>query len=299
MESKLIKSGFVAIIGLPNAGKSTFLNAIIKEKLSITSSKPQTTRKNLKGIYNDVDSQIVFIDTPGIHKGKSKLDAFMDTSINNALIDIDAIIVIIDAVTCNNDDFSSLTKILCSSNNINKILLVNKCDLVDPSFNINHNSLFENKISFDKVFYISSLKNKCIFDVIDYLKEVLPIGDRFYNISDLTDTPTRQIIADIIRQQCIYKLSKEIPYGIEIVIDSMKKSNTKCMNIYASIICEKETHKAIIIGKNGAMIKNIGTAARIYIEKFLRNKVNLKLNVLVKENWKNEKTLLSNFGYIN
>lgn len=297
--SRLVKSGFVSIVGLPNAGKSSFLNAVINFNLAITSKKPQTTRKNLKGIYNDEESQIVFVDTPGIHKVKNKLDDYMSKSIDKSIDDIDMIIAIIDIMTYDTDDYEKLNDVL-SKVSVNKVLLINKCDLKEFDENSVKNdvlSKFNADISFDKVFFISSLKKKNIKDLIAYIKNELPEGMRYYNEDDLTDESTKQIVADIIRQQCLYKLDKEIPHGIVVVVNSMKKSKTKCMNIEADIICEKDRHKSIIIGKSGTMIKNIGTGARIAIEKFLDNKVNLKLNVLVKENWRDEKTLLINYGF--
>ena len=297
--SRLVKSGFVSIVGLPNAGKSSFLNAVINFNLAITSKKPQTTRKNLKGIYNDEESQIVFVDTPGIHKVKNKLDDYMSKSIDKSIDDIDMIIAIVDIMTYDSDDYEKLNDVL-SKVSVNKVLLINKCDLKEFDENSVKNdvlSKFNADISFDKVFFISSLKKKNIKDVIAYIKNELPEGMRYYNEDDLTDESTKQIVADIIRQQCLYKLDKEIPHGIVVVVNSMKKSKTKCMNIEADIICEKDRHKSIIIGKSGTMIKNIGTGARIAIEKFLDNKVNLKLNVLVKENWRDERTLLINYGF--
>ncbi len=300
METReLIKSGFVSIIGLPNAGKSSFLNAVLNTNLAITSKKPQTTRKNLKGIYNDNDSQIVFVDTPGIHKVKNKLDDYMSKSIVKSIDDIDLIIAIVDIVTYQTDNFDKLNDILVKAD-ADKILLINKCDLLECNENTIIKGVkdkFNSKIDFKKVFFISSLKNKNIESVISYIKEVLPEGNRYYNEEDLTDEPTKQILADIIRQQCLYKLEKEIPHGITVIINSMKKSKTKCIVIEADIICEKESHKRIIIGTKGSMIKNIGTGSRIAIEKFLNNKVNLKLNVLVKTNWRDESTLLINYGF--
>lgn len=295
----LVKSGFVSIIGLPNAGKSSFLNAVLNDKLAITSKKPQTTRKNLKGIYNDEDAQIVFIDTPGIHNVKNKLDEYMSKSIVKSIDDIDMIVVIVDIMTYENDDFEKIVNLLAKTD-VKKVLLVNKCDLLEHNENevidgINHK--FNGKLKFDKYFFISSLKKHNTKEVIEYIKDNLPLGNRYYNEDDLTDEPMKQVVAEIIRQQCLYKLSDEIPHGIAIVVECMKKSKTKCMNIDANIICEKESHKGIIIGKSGEMIKNIGTGARIAIEKFINNKVNLKLNVLVKSNWRDEKTMLANYGY--
>lgn len=296
---RIIKSGFVSILGLPNAGKSSFLNAVLNDNLAITSRKPQTTRKNLKGIYNDEDSQIVFVDTPGIHGVKNKLDDYMSKSIIKSVEAIDLALVIVDIMTYEEDEFDRIVKIL-NGISAKKVLIVNKCDLIDYDEKkvINTiNGKFGNDVKFDRVFFVSSLKKKNIKEVIDYIKSEMPEGDRFYNEDDLTDEPMKQIVADMIRQQCLYKLDKEIPHGIAVIIDSMKKSKTKCLNIDATIVCEKESHKGIIIGKSGSMIKNIGVGSRIAIEKFTNEKVNLRLNVIVRDNWRDEKTLLANYGY--
>lgn len=296
---RIIKSGFVSILGLPNAGKSSFLNAVLNDNLAITSRKPQTTRKNLKGIYNDEDSQIVFVDTPGIHDVKNKLDDYMSKSIKKSVEAIDLVLIIIDIMTYEDDKFDKIEKML-KGVSAKKVLIVNKCDLINYDGEKVTNDLkekFSKEVEFDRVFFISSLKKKNIREVVDYIKSEMPEGDRFYNEDDLTDEPMKQIVADMIRQQCLYKLDKEIPHGIAVIIDSMKKSKSKCLNIDATIVCERESHKGIIIGKSGSMIKNIGVGSRIAIEKFTNEKVNLKLNVIVKDNWRDEKTLLANYGY--
>lgn len=294
-----IKSGFASIIGLPNAGKSTFLNAVINEKLAITSKKPQTTRKNLKGIYNDDESQIVFVDTPGINKGSTELDKYMEKAVSSSIDDIDVIIVIVDIMTYENDDYNKIIKKIEKSP-AKKILFINKYDVYDGNLDKVKFEIidkFSGKIAFDNTIFISALKNKNIETAVSAIKNVLNYGAKFYDDTYITDEPTKKIISDMIRQQCLYKLDKEIPHSLEVIVESMKLSKTKCMNINATIICDKESHKKIIIGSKGMMIKNIGTGARINIEKFLDRKVNLKLNVIVKNNWRDEKTLLANFGY--
>lgn len=295
----IIKSGFVSILGLPNAGKSTFLNAVINEDLAITSKKAQTTRKNMKGIYNDEDSQIVFVDTPGIHGIKNKLDDYMSKSISKSIEDIDLLVVIIDIMTYKNDEYDKINSLLAKST-AKKIMVVNKCDLID--YNENEiiedlKSKFDEKIKFEKVFFVSALKKKNINEVIEFIKQNLPVGERYFSEDYITDEPVKQIVADIIRKHCLYKLDKEIPHGIVVIINSFKESKSKCINIDANVICEKDSHKKIVIGKSGAMIKNIGTGARISIEKFLSKKVNLKLNVVVKPNWRDEMSKLINYGF--
>lgn len=293
------KSGFASIIGLPSSGKSTFLNAILDEKLAITSRKPQTTRKNLKGIYNDENSQIVFVDTPGINKGKTVLDEYMSNQVKAAIDSIDVMIIIVDINTYDRDDYDRLITILKKSN-AKRVLIINKVDVYDGDIDNAKEDIIKklgDKNYFEKVICISALKKKGIKEVIDAIKEYIPEGNKYYDDDYLTDEPLKKIVSDMVRQQCLYKLSKEVPHTLEVVVDSMKTSKSKTLNVMASIICDKESHKSIIIGKNGSMIKNIGTGARISIEKFLNKKVNLKLNVIVKENWRNEKTLLMNFGY--
>ena len=293
------KSGFVSIVGLPNSGKSTFLNSAIKEKIAITSRKPQTTRNNLKGIYNDKDSQIVFVDTPGVNKGKTYLDEYMSKSVKASLDSIDLILVLVDIGTYETDNFDYLNAIL-KKNKTKKLLVINKIDVFDGDVEKEKKKVldkFEKSISFENILLISALKKKNIKEVITEIKKYLSDDVKYYDESFITDEPEKKIVADIIRQHALYKLSKEVPHSIAVVVESMKLSNSKCMNIMATIVCDKEAHKKIIIGNKGIMIKNIGTGARISIEKFLGRKVNLKLNVVVKTNWRNEKTLLSNFGY--
>lgn len=294
------KSGFVSIIGLPNAGKSTLLNSIIKENIAITSRKAQTTRMNLKGIYNDEESQIVFTDTPGINDGKTLLDGYMKKSVSKALIDIDLILVIVDINKFENENYTKICSLIVK-NNIKKILVINKFDVYDGDTKVAVEAIKDKfiNIDFSDVILVSALKNKNIKELISLIKKSLPNGMPYYDKDDLTDSPIKKIVADMIRQQCLYKLDKEVPHSLDVIVDSMKTSKTKCLNIMATIVCDRESHKSIIIGKHGDMIKNIGTGARINIEKFMNKKVNLKLTVIVRENWRDERTLLANYGYDN
>ncbi len=295
----MIRSGFVSIIGLPNSGKSTYLNAVLKENIAITSRKPQTTRRNLKGIYNDDDSQIVFVDTPGVNTGKAMLDKYMEKSVSSSLSDIDLLIIMIDVNTYKVDKFDKLISVIRKSR-APKVIIINKIDAYEGDIDAAKEEIkiiFSDVSEIKEIFCISALKKKNIKEVIVELKKYLKDNCRYYDTEFLTDEPTKKIVADMIRQQCLYKLDKEVPHSIEVVVESMKMSKSKCMQIEALIVCDKEAHKKIIIGKNGVMIKNIGIGSRISIEKFLDEKVNLKLNVIVKENWRNEKTKLINFGY--
>lgn len=294
----MYKSGFVSIIGKPNAGKSTLLNTLIGEKISIVSKKPQTTRKNQKGIFSSEKGQIVFVDTPGINAPKTKLDEFMGESIKDSFDGVDLLVVVIDSVNCENEDFKKIVDLL-KNNKTKKILVFNKIDISDienkPEI-INNNF---SKINFDKVLSISALKNKGINELIDAIFELLPEGMPYYDEDDITDMPLKEIVAEKIRQHALYKLDKEIPHGIAVLVKEMKKSKTGVWHIEADIYCEKENHKGIIIGKGGETLKNIGTGARIEIEKFLKEKINLKLFVSVKKNWRDEVIQLANFGYKN
>ena len=311
-ENSKFKSGFVSIIGLANSGKSTFLNACLNENIAIVSNRPQTTRKNIKGIYNDENSQIIFIDTPGIHRSINKLDEYMDKSIDNALLDIDVFLFLIDVMTMNDDDFSKTLNIL-NIKKTKKILLLNKCDAFKKKYYNGKNIEFEElekkiidefdkiemfkDIKFEEKIVISSYKKINIKYVIDRIKNYLSSDIKYYNDENLTDESLRNIIEEMIRAQCLYKLKKEVPHGINVKIETFKKLKTKVINIEGLIIAEKKSHKGIIIGKNGEMLKNIGTGSRIAIEKYLNNKVNLKLNVVVKENWRSDKNMLIDFGF--
>lgn len=294
----MYKSGFVSIIGKPNAGKSTLLNSFVKEKISIVSKKPQTTRKNQKGIYTSNKGQIVFVDTPGINVPKTKLDEYMKESVKESFDGIDLIILVIDSITCIDDDFNKIIELLKTNKN-KKVLVFNKIDIANTN---NIESFLKNNFSnirFDKILSISALKNKGINELVDTIYDLLPEGSPYYDEDDITDMPLKEIVAEKIRQHALYKLDKEIPHGIAVMVKEMKKSKTGVWHIDADIYCEKDNHKAIIIGKGGETLKNIGTGARIEIEKFLKEKINLKLFVSVKKNWRDEVIYLANFGYKN
>ncbi|MDO5564664.1 MAG: GTPase Era [Eubacteriales bacterium] len=288
------KSGFVSIIGKPNAGKSTLLNSIVGEKISAVSKKPQTTRKNQKIIYTDTRGQIVFVDTPGENKIKNKLDEFMFSSIKESFKGIDLILLIVDINST--QDYNNIVKLL-KNTIVNIFLVLNKIDTqnekevkIDPIINT---------LTIQKKFKISALKKDGIKELIDSIFEYLPFGEYYYPIDDITDFPLKKIVAEKIRQQALYKLDKEIPHGIAVLIEKMKKDKNNCWQIEAVIYCEKESHKKIIIGKNAQTIKSIGIGARIDIEKFLNEKVNLKTFVSIKKDWRGESILLANFGYKN
>ena len=295
------KSGFISIIGKTNAGKSTLMNAIINANISITSKKKQTTRKNIKGILSDKKCQMIFIDTPGVHNRKNKLDDYMELSIKKSLEDIDVIIYLIDIKDNDiEEQINYINFLYTTSNNI--LIVINKIDLLQndefEEYKKNILKIFNNNINNKNynIIFVSSLRKKHLDELYNSIYNILPIGPPYYDENEISDEPIKNIVAEIIRQQCLYKLDKEIPHGINVLIDKMKETQNKCQ-IDATIICEKASHKAIIIGKSGSMLKNIGIASRIYIEKFINKKVVLHLFVSIKENWRNEINQLINFGF--
>lgn len=299
------KTGFVSIIGPANAGKSTLLNKILKENIAITSKKPQTTRRNMKGIYNDEESQIVFVDTPGIHTSKNKLDEYMESEITDAVKAIDLILYMIDIVEVSKkgiNNYADLKKL--KGYNTNIVIVLNKIDVDYEGIDVENveneikKEIEDNNIkNVKEIFVISALRNKNIKELIGIIKKYLDYGPMYYGEDELTDTPTKIIVADMIREYCLYKLRDEIPHGINVVVESMKKSKAGTLMIDATVIVERDSHKAIVIGKGAKQIKDIGIGSRIAIEKFLNEKVNLNLNVKVKENWRSDVSYLEAYGY--
>lgn len=289
------KSGFVTIIGKANVGKSSLLNAIINEKVSIVSPKPQTTRNKILGILNEPDCQIVFIDTPGIHKSQNKLDKFMQKSIKMSKLDADILILVLDAskpITETDLKFIENLKNDCE----NIIIVVNKTD------KSNYQKLYPqlnklNSLEFIKhIIPTSAIKRENVDVLIEKIKELLPYGEKFYNDDIFTDKSEKFMVAEIIREKTLLTLQDEVPYGIAIEIVKFEEL-ANIINIEADIICERESHKKIIIGSKGDTIKNIGSLARIDMEKLLQNKVFLKLFVKVRANWRNNNFYVSDFGY--
>ena len=289
------KSGFAAIIGMPNVGKSTLLNAIAGQKIAIISDKPQTTRNKILAIYTTDTEQIVFTDTPGIHKPHNKLGEFMVNAANESMKDTDVLIFVVDATKKIQDTEREIAK------NIGKtglpcILVINKVDLVKKENLLpliaNYSCLHE----FESIVPMSAKNNDGIGLLIEDIREHIPEGPEFYDEDMVTDQPEKQIAAEIIREKMLWLLDKEVPHGIAIEITKMQEKE-KITNIYATIFCEKATHKGIIIGKGGEMLKKIGSMARGDIEKMLDKKVYLELWVKVKSDWRNSDFLIKNFGY--
>ena len=293
----MFKSGFITVIGRSNVGKSTFLNRIIGEKLSIISNKPQTTRYKIKMIYTDDRMQCIFIDTPGIQKPKNKLGEYMLKTSIESFKEADILTYIVDNsnIIGENEEY-----IINSLKEIRKpiILLINKSDLLSE---IKKKEIIKTYSSFEifsKIIPISAITGENIEEYFEALYDLLEEGPMFYDEDEITDQPTKQIVSEIIREKALCNLRDEIPHGINIIIDSFqKRENKELYDIAATIIVEKKSHKGMVIGKNGLMLKKIGTESRLDIELFLNSKVNLKLWVKIDSDWRDKVNKLTEFGY--
>lgn len=293
-----MKSGFIAICGRPNAGKSTLMNCIIGEKVAIVSSKPQTTRTKILGVRTGEDYQLVLIDTPGIHKPHNKLGMRMEKYIYTATQDIDALLYVVD---CNiKDDELELEKEALAglkTSGVPVVLAINKIDTVEKLQLLPILDKLQSIYDFAAIVPISAQNNENIDQLLEYLCEILPEGPKFFPDDTLTDQPERQIVAEYIREKALRLLNREIPHGIAVEIEKMEKKENGSYNILAAIYCEKQSHKGIIIGKGGEKLKKIGTFARRDIEKFLDAKVYLELWVRVKEDWRNRENFITDIGF--
>lgn len=290
-------SGFVSLVGRPNVGKSTLMNRLIGEKIAIISNKPQTTRNKVQSILTKDDYQIVFIDTPGIHKPKHKLGEYMVKSAETTLNEVDAVLFLIEPT----DKVLDADKLIIEKLGKVKspvILVVNKIDMVDRE------RIYKVIDSYSKLYDFAEVIPICAFDgtnidmLLDTLKKYIPEGPMYFPSDMITDQPERQIASEIIREKALRLLSDEIPHGIAVEITEMKKRNEgNVVDVTATIYCEKDSHKGIIIGKQGAMLKKIGTNARHDIEKLLGSPIYLQIWVKVKKDWRDSDFLLKNFGY--
>ena len=292
------KSGFVTLIGRPNVGKSTLMNHMIGQKIAITSNKPQTTRNRIQTVYTDADrGQIVFVDTPGIHKAKNKLGEYMVNVAENTLKDVDVILCLVEPTTFIGAGERHIAEQL-KKVTIPVILVINKIDMVKKEDVLTFIDAYRKIYDFAEIIPASALRGENQDVVIDMIFKYLPYGPMFYDEDTVTDQPERQIVAELIREKALHALDEEIPHGIAVSIERMKKrQGQKIMDIEATIICERESHKGIIIGKKGAMLKKIGSNARYEIEKMLDMKANLQLWVKVKKDWRDSDILMKNFGY--
>ncbi len=294
----MIKCGFVGIVGRPNSGKSTLVNALVNEKVSIVSPKAQTTRNNILGIMNDKAYQIVLIDTPGVTKINNRLDEYMQKNVSGAITDVDVLLITIDSSKDVIDGIEFARKYI--NHGIHTIILLTKIDLISKEQLFQKLTLFNN-IEADAIIPISSVKklnlDELVKEILKYLPEIED-NKRYFDQDIYTDKSVRFIASEIIREKSLYYLDKEIPHGIAVEITKFVEEDN-LITIDANIICEKDSHKAIIIGKGGKMLKKIGHEARVSIQKVVQNKVVLNLWVKVKENWRDRESFLTEIGYNN
>ncbi len=293
--SDMKKSGFVTIVGRPNVGKSTLMNQIIGQKIAITSNKPQTTRNRIMTVYTSDEGQIVFLDTPGLIKAKNKLGNYMMSAAGSTINDADVIIWIVEA---GKELYNSSLEYFDSikNNKQPKILVINKIDSIKREEIPKTIEYYAKTLSFDEIVPVCAKDGTNVDELVRCIFKYLPYGEPFYDEDTVTDQPVRQIAAEMIREKALHALNDEIPHGIAVMIEKMDFSKP-VVEIMATIVCERDSHKGIIIGKGGAMLKKIGTNARFEIERMLEQKVNLKLFVKVKKDWRDSEFLLKNFGY--
>lgn len=294
-ENPSYKSGFVALIGRPNVGKSTLMNRLVGQKIAITSNKPQTTRNRIQTVLTLEEGQIVFLDTPGIHKAKNKLGDYMVNVAERTIGEADVALWLVEPTTFigagERHIIEQLKKVKTPV-----ILVINKTDTVKRDEVFAFIDAYRGEFDFQEIVPVSALKGDNTDELVKCIMKYLPYGPAFYDEDTVTDQPLRQIAAELIREKALRLLEDEIPHGIAVTIESMKEKGKIC-HIEATIICEKESHKGIVIGKGGAMLKRIGQAARREIENVLEMQVNLQLWVKVKKDWRDSDTLIKNFGY--
>ena len=293
----MFKSGFVSIVGRPNVGKSTLMNNVVGEKIAIMSDKPQTTRNTIQAVYTDEDCQIVFLDTPGIHKPKNKLGEFMVKSATDAFKNVDLVLFVVD-------DSKKIgpgdRKIIEDLKGIKTpvILVLNKIDKLEEAelFELMH--LYSKEEVFKEIVPISSLKGRNVNELLKVIGKYLEEGPKYFPDYMITDQPERVLVSELIREKVLHYLNDEVPHGVAVEVERMKSRNDKdIVDISAVIYCERDSHKGIIIGKNGRKLKGIGKSAREDMELLLGSKINLQLWVKVKENWRNLQNYISDFGY--
>ena len=293
-EIKMFKSGFITIIGKPNVGKSTLMNALVGEKIAITSYKPQTTRNKITSVLTTSDYQMVFVDTPGIHKPKNKLGEYMMKEVKGAFKDVDLLLYLVEPKE-NSEIIKEHIEMFKDSNKP-VILVINKVDTINNETLFELIDKFKTYYNFSDIVPVSAAKNKNVDTLKEVMAKHLLEGPMYYSEDTITDKTVREISSEIIREKALLFLQDEIPHGIAVMIDSMKE-DSNITRISAFIYCERESHKGIIIGRKGEMLKKIGTKARIEIERLLDTKVFLELHVKVKDNWRDSESLIRNFGY--
>lgn len=293
----MFKSGFVSIVGRPNVGKSTLMNNVIGEKIAIMSDKPQTTRNTIQAVYTNEECQIVFLDTPGIHKPKTKLGEFMVTQATDAFKNVDVVLFVVD-------DSKKIgpgdRKIMEDLRNIKTpvVLVINKMDLIEEADLFNLMKLYNEEGIFKEIVPVSALKGRNVKELIKVIEGYLEEGPKYFPDYMITDQPERVLVSELIREKVLHFVHDEVPHGVAVEIERMKfREEKNIIDISAVICCERSSHKGIIIGKNGRKLKGIGKSAREDMELLLGAKVNLQLWVKVKENWRNSQNYISDFGY--
>lgn len=289
------KSGFVTLIGRPNVGKSTLMNYLIGQKIAITSNKPQTTRNRIQTVLTREEGQIVFVDTPGIHKAKNKLGEYMVNVAERTLNEVDVVLWLVEPTTFVGAGEKHIAEQL-GKVKTPVVLVINKVDMVKKEEVLTFIDAYRKIYDFAEIVPVSARSGENTDELIKVILKYLPYGPQFYDEDTITDQPERQIVAELIREKALHSLSDEIPHGIAVAIDKMSYGR-KLVNIDATIICERDSHKGIIIGKQGTMLKKIGSTARYEIEKMLDMKVHLQLWVKVKKDWRDSDFLIKNFGY--
>ena len=294
-ENPAYKSGFATLIGRPNVGKSMLMNRLIGQKIAITSNRPQTTRNRIQTVLTTEEGQIVFLDTPGIHKAKNKLGEYMVNVAERTLEDVDVILWLVEPTGYIGAGERHIIEQL-KKTKTPVILVINKIDTVKKDALFAFIDTYRKELDFQEIVPVSALKGDNTDELVKCIFKYLPYGPAFYDEDTITDQPMRQIVAELIREKALRLLEDEIPHGIAVSIESMKEKGKIC-HIDATIVCERESHKGIIIGKGGAMLKKIGSTARPEIEDLLEMQVNLQLWVKVKKDWRDSDFLLKNFGY--
>ena len=293
----MFKSGFVSIVGRPNVGKSTLMNNVVGEKIAIMSDKPQTTRNTIQAVYTSEDCQVVFLDTPGIHKPKNKLGEFMVKSATDAFKNVDVVLFVVD-------DSKKIgpgdRKIIEDLKNIKTpvVLVINKIDQIEEADLFNLMKLYNEEGIFKEIVPVSALKGRNIKELLKVIESYLEEGPKYFPDYMITDQPERVLVSELIREKVLHYVHDEVPHGVAVEIERMKfRESQNIIDISAVICCERTSHKGIIIGKNGRKLKGIGKSAREDMELLLGTKVNLQLWVKVKENWRNSQNYISDFGY--
>lgn len=297
MKKQEFKSGFVTLIGRPNVGKSTLMNHLIGQKIAITSDKPQTTRNRIQTVYTQEDGQIIFLDTPGIHKAKNRLGEYMVSIAERTMKEVDVVLWLVEPSTFIGAGERHIAEQL-SKVKTPVILVINKVDTVKKEEVLKFIEAYKDIYPFADIVPVSALRGENTKELLSTVFKYLPQGPMYYDEDTVTDQPEKQIAAELIREKALRLLSDEIPHGIAVAIDQMKeRKGGSMMDIDATIVCERDSHKGIIIGKNGEKLKQIGMQARREIENLLDMQVNLKLWVKVKKDWRDSDFLIKNYGY--